>query len=91
MRHESGKEEENGREESTCVNVKGQVRILLQALPYAILISSLTSIGLFGGYFIGKGLGSYGYIVVLVFSFSFLGFFAGVFISYLIVKVKYPI
>jgi len=71
--------------------MKGQVRILLYALPFAILISSLTSLGLLGGYLIGNRLGGYGHVAVFVFSFSFIGFFAGVLISYLIVKVKYPI
>jgi hypothetical protein len=60
--------------------------ILLRALPYALLISSLTVLGLFGGFALGKGLGCSiaGFAFALLFSFS--GFFFGLFISYRIVK-----
>lgn len=63
--------------------------IFLQALPYALLISSLTALGLFGGFFIGKGFN--GSVSGFLFSlfFSFIGFFSGIAISYIIVKVKY--
>ncbi|KAF5428344.1 hypothetical protein C5S39_11685 [Candidatus Methanophagaceae archaeon] len=63
--------------------------ILFVALPYTILISALTIIGLFGGFTLGNRLGS----SIVGFSFSFLftslGFFLGVLITYLLVKKKY--
>jgi len=63
--------------------------IFFIALPYTILISALTIIGLFGGYSLGNRLGSS--IVGFTFSFLFssLGFFLGVLITYLLVKKKY--
>lgn len=65
--------------------------IILQALPYAVLISFLTIIGLFGGFIVGRGIGGdiTGFLFAL--SFSMLGFFAGLLISYTIIKIKYPI
>ncbi len=63
--------------------------IFFQALPFAFLISTLTFLGLFGGYALGKGLESSAAGFVLSVSFSFLGFFAGLLISYTIVKIKY--
>jgi len=59
--------------------------IFLRAFPYAILISALTSIGLFGGFTIGKGLGGSIAGFVFALSFSMLGFFAGLLISYTII------
>ncbi len=63
--------------------------IFFVALPYTILISVLTIIGLFGGFALGNRLGS----SIVGFSFSFLfstlGFFLGVLITYLLVKKKY--
>lgn len=60
--------------------------ILLRALPYALLISSLTALGMFGGFALGEGLGCSiaGFVFALLFSFS--GFFFGLFISYRIVN-----
>lgn len=63
--------------------------IFLHALPYAILISSFTSIGLFGGFALGKELGGDIASFLVAFSFSMLGFFAGLLISYTHVKIKY--
>jgi len=63
--------------------------ILLQALPYTIFISSLTFIGLFGGFAIGNGLGGGIAGFFFAFSFSMLGFFAGLLVSYTIVKIRY--
>ena len=60
--------------------------ILLQALPYAFLISALTILGLFGGFALGEGLGNSTAGFAFSLSFSFLGFFLGLFISYRIVK-----
>ncbi len=64
--------------------------IFFHALPYAILISALTVLGLFGGFELGKGSG--GSIAGFAFSFffAFLGFFLGLLISYHLVKEKYP-
>ncbi len=64
--------------------------VFLQALPYTLLISALTILGLFGGFELGKGSGNS--ITGFAFSlfFSFFGFFLGLLVSYLIVKVKYP-
>ncbi len=73
--------------------IKGKLRsnIFFQALPFAILISALTIIGLFGGYALGKGLGNSIVGFAFSLSFSLLGFFFGLFISYLVVmKEKYP-
>ena len=63
--------------------------IFFIALPFTILISVLTIIGLFGGFALGNKLG--GSIVGFSFSFLFssLGFFFGVLITYLLVKRKY--
>lgn len=60
--------------------------ILLRALPYALLISSLTVLGLFGGFALGNGLGSSTAEFAFALFFSFSGFFFGLFISYRIVK-----
>jgi hypothetical protein len=73
------------------IKEKFKGNIFFQALPFALLISALTIIGLFGGFAVGKGLGSSIAGFVFSFSFSLLGFFLGLFFSYLIVKVKYPI
>lgn len=70
---------------------KIEENIILQSLPYAILISSLVIIGLFGGLTVGREIGGdiAGFLFAL--SLSMLGFFAGLLISYTIVKLKYPI
>ena len=69
--------------------LKGNV--FFHALPYAILISALTIVGLFGGFALGKGLRSSIASFAFSLSFSFLGFFLGLFLSYLVVKRKYPL
>ncbi|RLG34604.1 hypothetical protein DRN97_02050 [Methanosarcinales archaeon] len=73
------------------IKIKERIKgnIFFVALPYTILISGLTIIGLFGGFAFGRELGSS--ITGFAFSlfFSFLGFFLGFLISYLIVKEKY--
>lgn len=68
---------------------KLRTNIVLQALPYTLLIFTLTSLGLFGGFAVGKGLSSN--IACFVFSsiFTFLGFFLGLLLSYHIVNEKY--
>jgi len=73
------------------VNIKEEGNIFFHALPYAILISSLTIAGLFGGYALGKGIGSSTAGFAFSLLFSFLGFFSGLFLSYLIVQEKHPI
>ncbi len=79
---------QNENDEGLLETVRGKFRtnILLQALPYAFLISALTILGLFGGFALGKGLGSSIAGFVFSLSFSFLGFFLGLLISYFIVK-----
>jgi hypothetical protein len=61
------------------------------ALPYAIFISGFTILGLFGGFVLGNRIGGSNMGFVFSISFTFLGFFLALFISYLIVMVKYPI
>ena len=63
--------------------------ILFIALPYTILISALTIIGLFSGFALGNTLGSdkAGFFFSLLF--SSLGFFLGFLTTYLTVKGKY--
>lgn len=90
----SGNEDRDREEDATpWVKINGMFRsnIFFHAIPYAILISAFTILGLFGGFELGKGSGSS--IAGFAFSlfFSFLGFFLGLLISYHIVKVKYPI
>lgn len=63
--------------------------IFFQALPYALLISVLTILGLFGGFTLGKGFGGSVASFALALALSFLGFFLGLFISYTLVKLKY--
>ena len=93
MKRKKGKSKGGNEVEGLFKKIKEGIKrnVFLQALPYAILISSLTIVGLFGGYSIGKGLGGGIAGFILSLSFSFLGFFVGLFISYLIVKTKYPI
>lgn len=62
--------------------------IFFRALPYALLISILTFLGLFGGFTLGKALESSVAGFALALSLSFLGFFLGLFISYTLVKRK---
>jgi len=69
--------------------LKGNV--IFHALPYAIFISGFTILGLFGGFVLGNRLGGSTIGFVFSISFTFFGFFLALFISYRIVKVKYPI
>lgn len=69
--------------------LKGNV--FFHALPYAIFISGFTILGLFGGFVLGNRLGGSTIGFVFSISFTFLGFFLGLFIAYHILKVKYPI
>lgn len=71
------------------VKIKEKGNFFFHALPYAILISALTIVGLFGGFAVGKGFGSSMAGFAFSLFFSLLGFFFGLFISYLIVKEKY--
>ena len=68
-------------------NFKGN--IFFQALPFAFLIATLTVLGLFGGFTLGKRFESGVSSFALAFVLSFLGFFIGLFISYTIAKLKY--
>jgi len=63
--------------------------ILFIALPYTILISALTIIGLFSGFALGNTLGSDKVGFFFSFLFSSLGFFLGFLTTYLTVKGKY--
>jgi len=73
------------------VKIKEELKgnIFFIALPYTILISALTITGLFGGFVLGNRLGSSIAGFSLSLSFSYLGFFLGFLIFYLIVKEKY--
>jgi hypothetical protein len=59
------------------VREKFRANVLLRALPYTLLISALTIVGLFGGFALGKGLRSSIASFAFSLSFSFLGFFLG--------------
>jgi hypothetical protein len=73
------------------VKIKEELKsnIFFIALPYTILISALTIVGLFGGFALGNRLGSSMAGFSFSLFFSSLGFFLGFLISYLIVKGKY--
>ncbi len=68
--------------------VKEKLRgnIFLCALPYSILISGLTIIGLFCGFFAGSGSDTAAFLLALLFSFT--GFFAGILVTYILVNGK---
>lgn len=73
------------------IKAEFKTNVLLQALPYTFLISVLTIAGLFGGFALGKWMGCSGMACFIFFlSLSFLGFFIGLLITYLIVAKKYP-
>ncbi|MGB2727628.1 MAG: hypothetical protein WBD09_04015 [Halobacteriota archaeon] len=72
------------------IKEKFKGNLFFHAFPYAIFISALTTVGLFGGFALGKGLGVSVASFAFSISFSFLGFFLGLLISYLIVMEKYP-
>ncbi|RZN34442.1 MAG: hypothetical protein EFT35_09400 [Methanophagales archaeon ANME-1-THS] len=93
---EGGEGEVAGRDMKRCtmpgeLEEKSAQNLILQALPYTFLISSLVIIGLFSGLIIGRRIGGdiAGFLFAL--SLSLLGFFAGLLITYTIVKLKYPI
>jgi hydrogenase/urease accessory protein HupE len=73
------------------IREKFGANVLLRALPYTLLISALTIVGLFGGFALGRVLRSSIASFAFSLSFSFLGFFFGLFLSYFIVKRKYPL
>ncbi len=72
------------------VKIKDKLRgnIFLCALPYSILISGLTIIGLFGGFFAGGISGSDTVAFLLALIASFAGFFTGILVTCIIVKDK---
>ncbi len=82
----------NRNEEGLFGKIKEKFRtnIFFHALPFAILISVFTITGLFGGFALGKGLVSSIAGFAFSLSFSLIGFFFGLVLSYLIVKEKYP-
>lgn len=64
--------------------------LILQALPYALLIASLTISGLLGGLVVGRRIGGDITGFLFAFALSLIGFFAGLLIAYRIVELKYP-
>jgi len=67
---------------------KARENIFLLALPYAVLISSLTIIGMFFGYELAVGRSEM-LRALIAFSLSMLGIVSGVISSYIVVRVKY--
>ncbi len=65
--------------------------VIFHALPYAIFISCFTILGLLGGFVLGNRLGGSTLGFLFSTSFTFFGFFLSLFITYRIVKEKYPI
>jgi len=69
--------------------MKRKTYIYLHAIPYAVLISSLTFIGLFLGFTVGKRFDGDSFILAFSAFFTFAGFAAGLALSYFILKSKY--
>ena len=69
--------------------MKRKTYIYLHAIPYAVLISSLTFIGLFLGFTVGKRFDSDVFLFAFSSFFTFAGFAAGLTLSYFILKSKY--
>ncbi|MHC1579436.1 MAG: hypothetical protein ACXQTZ_02120 [Candidatus Alkanophagales archaeon] len=72
----------------TRLRRRARENVFLQALPYAVLISSLTITGMFFGYGLASGRGET-LRALIAFSLSMLGFASGVIVSYIVVRVKY--
>ena len=68
---------------------KTHKNVFLYAIPYAILISSLTFIGLFLGFTGGKRFDGDSFILAFSSFLTFAGFAAGLALSYFILKSKY--
>ena len=75
------------------MNIGGKMKrktyIYLHAIPYAVLISSLTFIGLFLGFTVGKRFDGDVFLFAFSSFFTFAGFAAGLALSYFILKSKY--
>ena len=62
--------------------MKRKTYIYLHAIPYAVLISSLTFIGLFLGFTVGKRFGGDVFLFAFSAFLTFAGFAAGLALSY---------
>ncbi|MCW3131868.1 MAG: hypothetical protein N2V73_04020 [Candidatus Methanospirare jalkutatii] len=74
------------------INIGGKMKrktIYLHAIPYAVLISSLTFIGLFLGFTVGKRFDGDVFLFAFSAFLTFAGFAAGLALSYFILKSKY--
>ncbi|MHC1635193.1 MAG: hypothetical protein ACXQTS_01025 [Candidatus Methanospirareceae archaeon] len=84
------KEDKSEIDKGRWEEIRDRIRknIYLQALPYALFISSLTFIGLLVGFSFGKKIGEMESFLFSLF-FSLVAFFSAVAISYAIVRIKY--
>ena len=75
------------------MNLSGKMKrktyIYLHAIPYAVLISSLTFIGLFLGFTVGKRFDGDAFLFAFSSFLTFAGFAAGLALSYFILRAKY--
>jgi len=74
---------------NTGGKMKRKTYIYLHAIPYAVLISSLTFTGLFLGFTVGKRFDGDVFLFAFSSFFTFAGFAAGLALSYFILKSKY--